>query len=182
MNVPFDKFNASDAARILGVDAATVRGWCKNNVINFIDVSEPGSNNGRYQISESEIDYIKSLIKKFGVRKAMLNYRKDWNMKKEKPKMGDDVINFDIDPLPWYIDLNAYNNEEELTKKIENDVKKELGLPIEEENSKRAKAEKIVDTIMYIQDVKERIEDCRAELNQLLNEYEQLKAEVQEVL
>ena len=174
MNVSYKDINAIDAARMLGVDKTTVQGWCRNEIINFIDVSEPGSKRARYLIRESEVDYIKKLIKKHGVRKAMFFYKKDHDQKiKEAKKVESGVGN-----IPWYMDVD--------TEAIENEVNKELCIPVEEPKEKAAHikldADKIATTIMYIQDIKERIEDCKAELNQLQNEYEQLKKEISDVV
>ena len=50
--------------------------------------------------------------------------------------------------------------------------------PIEVSKDETSSVDKIANTILYIQQVKERIEDCKAELAQLENEYAELKQEV----
>ena len=174
MNVSYKDINAADAARMLGLNMSTVQGWCRNGIIKFVDVSEPDSKKARYMLSESEVEYIKKLIKKHGIRKAMMYYKKDHDVKvKEEKEVESGVGN-----IPWYMDVD--------TEAIENEVKKELCIPVEEPKEKAAPikldADKIATTIMYIQDIKERIEDCKAELNQLQNEYEQLKKEISDVV
>lgn len=161
MNVPYNKINTRDAAKMIGVDYATVAGWCKRNIINFTDLSN-GSGKSRYMISENEVEYIKSLTKQHGVRKAMMYYDKNWNKKSEnigyeRPK--DDSYIFEI-----------ANNvaAEELIESTKN-----LSKGIDIDNLTR--------TILYIQDIKERLEDLEAEKNQLLNELEMLRKEVKEI-
>ena len=155
MNVAFDKISAADAARMLGVDRCTVQGWCRNGIINFTNVGD-GTTVPRYMIEEDEVRYISELIKKFGsTRSAMLRYRKNWrDGRKPVPvKEPEVIINFDPPVVP---------------------EKKEESKPVEKVTS----ADKIANTIIYIQQIKERIEDCKAELEQLENEYAELKQEV----
>lgn len=173
MNVPYKDINAADAARMLGLNMSTVQGWCRNGIIKFVDVSEPDSKKARYMLSESEVEYIKKLIKKHGIRKAMMYYKKDHDVKvKEEKKVESGVGN-----IPWYMDVD--------TEAIENEVKKELRMPVEEEPKekpapKKLDPDKVANNIMYLLDIKERIEDCKAELNQLQNEYNQTKQELKD--
>jgi len=47
MNVAYDQISTADAARMLKVDKTTIAYWCRNGIINFINVSD-GNNKGRY--------------------------------------------------------------------------------------------------------------------------------------
>lgn len=150
MNVAFDKISAADAARMLGVDRCTVQGWCRNGLINFTNVGD-GNTVPRYMIEEDEVHYISELIKKFGsTRSAMLRYRKNWRDGRKPAPVKEPVV------------VECENVFE----------------PIEEPKDTVASADKIANTILYIRRVKERIEDCKAELEQLENEYAELKQEV----
>lgn len=150
MNVAFDKISAADAARMLGVDRCTVQGWCRNGIINFTNVGD-GTTVPRYMIEEDEVRYISELIKKFGsTRSAMLRYRKNWRDGRK--------------PVPV---------KEPTVVECEN-----VFQPIEVTKDKASSADKIANTILYIRQIKERIEDCKAELAQLENEYAELKQEV----
>lgn len=150
MNVPFNKISAADAARMLGVDRCTVQGWCRNGIINFTNVSD-GTAVPRYMIEEDEVNYISELLKKFGsTRSAMLRYRKNWRDGRK--------------PIPV---------KKPTVVECEN-----IFQPIEVPKDEDSSADKIANTILYIQQIKERIEDCKAELAQLENEYAELKQEV----
>lgn len=57
MNVAYDQINTADAAKMLKVDKTTVAYWCRNGIINFINVSD-GNNKGRYMLTEDEVQDI----------------------------------------------------------------------------------------------------------------------------
>lgn len=42
MNVAYTENNAADVAKRLKVDYSTVTGWCRRNIIDYIDVSGGG--------------------------------------------------------------------------------------------------------------------------------------------
>ena len=154
MNVAYNEISVQDAAKMLGVDKSTVAGWCRKNVINFINLSD-GTKKGRYMIPENEVQYLKSLAKEHGsMRRALMAYRKDWNEKK--------------------------NKEEYPTVPVVKSVV--TNITVEEPKTKKFNAENIATTISYIQDIKERLNDIEAEKNQLLNELEELRKEVMEYL
>lgn len=156
MNVSYKDINTLDAARMLKVDKSSVIYWCTNDFINYTNVSD-GVHKKRYLISEEEIDYIKSLIKKHGKRKWRKFYDKDWNKKEEKPM---NVITSDE---AMFI--------EEVREKEEKENKPST-------TTNKVDIDSVAITIGYIQDIKERLKDLEAEKAQLLNEYSQLKQEV----
>jgi hypothetical protein len=89
MNVGFADINAADAAKMIGVDYSTLTGWCRRRLINFVDVSENSSTKARYLIPEKEVDHLIDLKKKYGNRKILLYYKKDWE---EMPMNGDETL------------------------------------------------------------------------------------------
>ena len=176
MNVSYKDINTKDAATMLKLHPSTVSGWCQRGVINFMDVSEKGSTVPRYRIPQDEINYIRGLIKKYGtLKKAMLFYKKDhWkdNMEQANKKQWEepDIVEiknpFEKGMKPEFIEVEDEKPaEEELTKK-----------------PTKFDIDKVTKTILYIQDIKERLEDLEAERNQLINELNECKKEVMEVL
>lgn len=169
MNVGYKELSASDVARMLGLDKTTVAGWCRQNLINFSNVGE-GTQRQRYLISEEEAEYLRTLSKKFGKRKIMSRYRKDWKKGKE-PAQTD-----------------AYN-EEEITK-VPIDERPDLELIVktsEPEIEKYSDAikydeDKLLNAVLHIREVKERINNLNAELAQLENEYKELKQDIMDWL
>ena len=172
MNVAYTENNAADVAKRLKVDYSTVTGWCRRNIIDYVDVSGGVANKPRYQIPEYEVQYLEKLIKDHGVRKAILYY----------DRIGNDHKPHDIEPVekPYEIfkkDAKVAQIAEKTTAKVAEDNKTD-----EKVTKDKFNAEKITNTILYIQDIKERLEDLEAEKNQLLNELEQLRKEVMDVL
>ena len=179
MNVGYKDINCEDAAKIIGVDKTTVRGWCKNNLINYTDISNKGSKKGRYQISESEAHHIAQLVREHGPRKAMMYYEKDWEMVLKEPKINESETKL--------IDASILNTSGRLEDCLPGIGTVETSEKISEDAFKKAATtkfnpDKILNTISYIQDIKERLEDLEAERNQLLNELAELKQEVMSVI
>jgi len=82
MNARFNTNTPKEAAKVLGVSEGVVVGWCRNGVINCNRVGE-GTQKDRYEITDDEVHYLRTIILKFGVKDGMLRYRKDWkNMEK----------------------------------------------------------------------------------------------------
>lgn len=172
MNVKFNENDAKDVARRLKVDYSTVTGWCRRGLINFIDVSSNKSNSARYQIPEEEVVYLESLFKKWGVRKGILHYDKT-RLNKELETVSEPVEKpFSLSDLPanWMVD-----EENETSTSMAEGV-------LDEQNSRRFNAEKLTNTILRIYDIKDRLEDLDAEKNQLTNELNMLKKELQDAI
>lgn len=86
MNARFNTNTPKEAAKSLGVSEGVVVGWCRNGVINCNRVGE-GTQKDRYEITDDEVHYLRTIILKFGVKDGMLRYRKDWkNMEKPATK------------------------------------------------------------------------------------------------
>lgn len=185
MNVPFNKINAKDAADMIGVDYTTVLGWCKKGIINYSDISD-GTGRPRYQLDEEEIECIKKLKKKHGTRKAMLYYKKDWNnkpVKKKEDEWHDDSHIF-LDEAELFSKQNEEFHQEPEVK--EEETQREETQMVEPQEYSYAKddfnVDKITNTILYIREVKERLNDLEAEKAQLLNELESLRKEVMDAI
>lgn len=100
MNVKYTDINCQDAAKSIGVSTATIQGWCRGKLINFVDIGD-GNKKPRYMISEQEVNYLRSLVKSHGKRKALLFYDKDFNMKGEESEMEIcDVPAMEVEEVP----------------------------------------------------------------------------------
>lgn len=106
MNVAYDQISTADAARMLKVDKTTVAYWCRNGIINFINVSD-GNNKGRYMLTEDEVEHIKACIKEFGKNKWVKNYNKNWRdevqplglVEEEASEPVEEKKKFDLDSI-----------------------------------------------------------------------------------
>ena len=157
MNVAYNQINCSDASRIIGVNYSTVVRWCRDGKINATNISE-GTEKGRYVITETEVDYLKTLKQKFG-RHFIRRYRKDWERGRQpatpeqetKPiaTLKDTTLNTNFKP----IDITDTVNIDELAIKIG-----------------------------YIQDLKERLATLEVEKAKLSAKLDVLRDEVLEYL
>lgn len=159
MNVPFNKMDTSDAARIIGVNYATVANWCNKKLINCEDISG-GTGKGRYMIAEEEVFYLKELQKKYGTKKLLLYYDKDHCANTPRNNCVNDNGKEDK-----HIMANR-DDEVRVLKRADN----------------KMDVDKITNTFLYIKDLKERLEDIEAEKNQIKNEIQSLKQEVIDII
>lgn len=206
MNVKYTDINCQDAAKSIGVSTATIQGWCRNNLINFVDIGD-GNKKPRYMISEQEVNYLKSLIKHHGKKKAMLYYDKHQNAIPTANEVEGEWIKMEGEPLvietpvveakrvQFNCDISAEDKQiidsecEKRGMTRTNYIhmllnKSAVSDEIEDNIPTRKPFDKdeLVATISYIQDIKERLEDIEAEKNQLLNELELTKKELIESL
>lgn len=175
MNVAYDQINCNDAAKRIGVDYSTVVRWCRLGIINCVNIGE-GNTQGRYLLEEDEVDYLQDLVKKFGTRKAMLWYRKDKDTRQPKPKEVPVEI-----PAPQkdISDASILNTNNRLHQVLPNVLPPEHEIKFVEPKSERETLiDKVTRNIMYIQDIKERLEDLEAERQQLLSELKECQDEV----
>lgn len=178
MNVGYKDINTLDAARMLKVDKSSIIYWCANDVINYTNVSD-GIHKKRYLISEDEIDYIKSLIKKHGKRNWRKFYDKNWNKKEMKPM---NVITSDE---AMFIEEVSEKEEKEEYPTVKAESAKVIEMSIEEQAPKKKidfDEDKLLNSVLHIREVKEEIENCKARLAQLENEYKEYKQEILEWL
>lgn len=170
MNVPYNEINLSDAARMLGLDYSTLSGWCRNNRINFIDLSN-GTTKPRYMLLDKEVEHLKSEKKKHG-NQFIRYYDKNWDLPQDTEEL----------------DYEEYLEDEEETSTPPS----EISDVVREDEKKAINIDNITTTISYMQDINDRlaaidkeiallneqINDYQAEKNQLTNEYLELKKEV----
>lgn len=183
MNVGYKDINTSDAARMLNVTPNCVSGWCKNGYICAQDLSEKGSTRPRYRISDAEITRVKKLIKKYGIK----TWRKHYMEGHDEPIIP--IPNYRCEPFE---EVENYTEEEEQTvevasietveevKAIEPTVEDVLQAEDDYDNLPTRTdfdAEKALDAILKIQDLKERLSNLNAERNQIINELKIMKEE-----
>ena len=229
MNVDYKHLNLSDVAKMLKVDRATLRSWCLKGYIDYIDVSEPKSNNKRYQFSEDEVSRVKKLMKKYG-KKAWVNHCDEGRNEMLYPRADEDDMEIEYCPMipdpvisepepevekeekvvpvkkPSRIQLNVNitENEEkiiaeacadrniskgEFIKSLINGVVEPKPVPVQTPAPLQAPtptsafdADKALNQILRMQDIKERLDNLDAERNQLNNEYAMLRQEILEVI
>ena len=155
MNVAYNQINCADASKILHIDYSTVVGWCRDNKINCVNVSD-GTQRGRYYITEEEVDYLKSLKQKFG-KPFMKRYRKDWKKGKEPA-----IVYADTDSTITVASIKSTISTEQPKDQVDID---ELAIKIG-----------------YIQDIKQKIEKLDAEREKLTHELEKLREDVTKYL
>lgn len=164
MNPSFNQISTVDAAKMLGVDKTSVANWCRKGIINFIDVSEADSTVPRYVLTEEEVEKIKRAMRRHGKTKWHKHYKKDWGKKSKEASVPKDDSHIFLEKAP-------------IEEKTEPVIESKAELP-----TSKMDADKITTTIMYIKDIKERLDDLEAEKAQLLNEYESLKKEVMDFI
>lgn len=190
MNVSYKELNTVDVAKALKLDKTTVAAWCRKGYINYQDVSEPGSSKPRYQIPQWEFDRIQKLIRKFGKRQWMLYNEKDKVRAAqehmtpiEEKKVEDRGTEFMFIDRP---DLAPIETPEDVeAKRILNELASGEVEPekvSEELKPTKFNPDKVMNTILYIQEIKERLNDLEAEKAQLENELEQCRNEVMGVI
>lgn len=77
MNARFNMNTPEEAAKIIGVTSVAITNWCRDGRINCNDVSN-GSKNGRYEIEDDEVRYIRKLVQEHGARNMLMYYKKNW--------------------------------------------------------------------------------------------------------
>lgn len=182
MNVSYKELNTVDVAKALKLDKTTVATWCRKSYINFIDVSEPGSSKPRYQIPEWEFDRVRKLIAKFGKRNWLLHNEKDKVRAAQEHMTPVEKVEENPDDQAKKM-LNAIAEGKTDYMFIDKPELAPIPLKTAEEKEKaKLNPDKVMNTILYIQDIKERLNDLEAEKNQLLAELEQCRKEVIDVI
>ena len=147
MNVKFDQLNTADVARILKVTASCVSAWCRKGYIRGIDISDEGTSNARWLISEEELARIQRCREKHG---------RNWLMYSMKELQIEDgaVAEEDVKEITYVSDYTP----------------------------PKQSADKI--SILYgnLQQAKEELENIEARRNQLINEINNLRNEIVEML
>ena len=152
------------AAEVMGVERSMVLGWCKNNVINCESAPKEYADRTKYLIEEDECNYIGGLVKKYGTRGALLNYKKSWRNPTVKGEEKEEEM---IDSMLWSLDEDIYYDEPttnfEPTKQTQPTKKTERN------------PDKLVSTVLYAHSLKEKIAKFEDELSKLRAEYTEIK-------
>ena len=186
MNVGYKEMNCADVGKALKLDKSTIAAWCRKGYINFVDVSEPESKRPRYLIPQWEYERVRKLIAKFGKRNWMMYNEKDKVRaaqehvkpieEKKVEEQGETEFMFidrpDLAPVETPEDVEAKRILNELAS---GEVESER---VSEELKPKFDPEKTMNTLLYIQEIKERLNDLEAEKNQLIAELEQCRNEV----
>lgn len=93
MNARIDMYSPEEVAKSVGVTEATICNWCRSGLINSNNVSN-GTDKARYEIDEDEYRHLRDLSRKYGPKKVLLYYKKDWR--------GDVAMKADISPDGMY--------------------------------------------------------------------------------
>ena len=189
MNVDFKSLNTQDVAKMFGVSRSTVQGWCRAGKMCAQDVSESGSKMPRFLITEAEVARCKKLQKKYGKRAWV----------KHALEGRDETVL----PIPAYRCEPVVKIPETIPEEVVEEVKEAItpftavepttepvvkpAAPITEDYSDLPTrsdfdAERVLDTILKIQDLKERLSNIEAERNQIINELKSMKEEILAVI
>lgn len=188
MNVDYKEMNCSDVGNALKLDKSTIQSWCRKGYINFVDVSEPESKKPRYLIPQWEFDRVRKLIAKFGKRNWMMYNEKDKvRAAKEHATLIEEKV---VSEKSEYMfidrpDLAPIENgvsEFKAALKTAEDMTFDMNRIQEEKEKSKFNPDKTMNTILYIQEIKERLNDLEAEKKQLIAELEQCRKEVIDVI
>lgn len=161
MNVAYNEISCADASRMIGIDYTTVTKWCKEGRINCNNISA-GTTNGRWVISEDEVEYIKKLKQKFG-REYMKKYRKDWRIGQQPVESTDNY-----EEVVYVEPTNSVATIKSVVTNITTEEHTKANVDIDE----------IAIKVGYIQDIKNKIEKLELEKQKLMEEYDKLRTEV----
>lgn len=210
MNVSYKSYNCEDVGRMLKLDKVTIASWCRKGFINYTDVSEHKSKRPRYEISDKEVNRIKKLINKYGRRNWLMYNNKDeeLNVCVEDLTPHEDITQLtDEEVEKGMIKLNNSKKAQfnvsiqAEDKKFVDEECKRLGISkgeyitqlirggsvtptpaVEEKATPIFDADKFINQMLRIQDIKERLDNLEAERNQLVNELAMIKKEMIEVI
>ena len=173
-NVGYEDLNCSDVGRMLKLDKSTISAWCRKGYINYQDVSEKNSKKPRYLIPQWEFDRIQHLIRKFGKRNWILYNEKDKeraakeHMYPSPEAVIAPTVSYESIPVPeGFVEQFVEQEEAKVPVKIPEDD---------------FDAEKMLTTIKYIREVKQKIRDLKEELEHYENELSDLRQEVMDTI
>ena len=205
MNVDYKHLNCADVARMLKVDRTSVALWCRNKYIDAIDVSEPGSKKARYQIAEEEVERVKKLLKKYGKHRWTKHCNEGRNEmlypdydeleqeeealvpvsipKKERIQFNVALNQEDEEILKEKCEELNVSKSEYIRSLIRGDNRPHVIVEYKEQQDKPSfDADKFLNQVLRIQEIKERLDNLEAERNQLTYELADIKKEMIEVI
>lgn len=169
MNPTFDQISCSDAAKMLGVSRTSVATWCRHNIVNYIDISEPNSSVPRYVLTETEVDKIKRAMKRHGKQYWTKHYCKTRGI--TSPKKPADDSNMFLNVADDVIICDPSSSSEETVSNVTDSSIDSSG--VSEESVK-----KIKNTIIYIKQIKAQLNDLEQEKAMLTQELETMRKEI----
>lgn len=187
---PDKEYGALTMATYIGVDKTTINKWCREDRIHHRSEKSHHGKGFIHFIPGWEILYIKKIFDKYGkadgkLSPMVLYYKKDVS------KRGIKIMEKGGAGIQWVVDIDTEVPEPKVVE--ETAAKKEL-----EKADKEAKKildeiggvksftepsdDKLLDDFIRLRELKRDIEKYETTLNQMKNEYEELKKEVTEWL
>lgn len=174
MNVGYKDLNTDDVAKMFKVQRGTITRWCHEGYVCAQDIAERGSKKARYLITETEVNRIKKLMKKYGKRMWTQHCREGLDEPVEPVTLEyvPDELEFFEDTAIQFSDVPQKEPQEQNEVIIKTEASIE-NLPVRKDFN----ADKTLDTILRIQELNERLQNIEAERNQIRNELSLLKKE-----
>ena len=158
MNVTYDKFNSNDVAKIIGVAPQTITYWVRKGYLKADNISD-GTEKARYMFSDDEVTRVQGLIKRYGARGWLLHASDD--VRTQKPQWTNvGVVMVPVAEQPKSMPVKADE-------------------PVKPQGFN---ADRVMNKILKLQDLKEELENLDAQRNQLMGEIEILRKEIMEVI
>lgn len=181
------EYNALEVATYIGVDKTTVNKWCREDKIHHRSKKANHGIGNFHFIPGWEVLYIKGLFDKYGkadgkLSPMILYYEKDVN------KRGNKTMGAEI---PWVLDMDTETIEKPKVITAD-DIKKQCQEVTEEDIAARKildeiagvkkftepSDDKLLDSFIRVRELKKDIDNMEAKLNQMKNEYSELKGEI----
>lgn len=96
MNARIDMYSPEEVAKSVGVTSVTICNWCRSGFINCNQVGN-GDKANRYEIEEDEYRYLRDLARRYGPKKVLLYYKKDWKENGTKGPGGIEYTDISAD-------------------------------------------------------------------------------------
>lgn len=113
MNARIDMYSPEEVAKSVGVTSATICNWCREELINCNKVGD-GTKSNRYEITEDEYRHLRDLARKYGPKKVLLYYRKDWSESVKNPANVPGIVikeneNYETSIVANYLGIDKSN-------------------------------------------------------------------------
>lgn len=172
------EYTALEMANLVKVDKTTVNKWCREDKIHHRSIKCKHGKGNIHYIPGWGVLYIKQIFDKYGhadgnISPMVLYYEKDVN------KRGDKKM--DNAGIPWVLDMDTEVPQESQILTAE-DVKKQVSEVTEPDkvasNREEPSDDKLLDSFIRVRELKKDIDNTEAKLNQMKNEYAQLKGDI----
>ena len=177
------EYTALEMANLVKVDKTTVNKWCREDKIHHRSIKCKHGKGNIHYIPGWEVLYIKQLFDKYGhadgnISPMVLYYEKDVNKRGDKKMSAGIPWTLDMDtevPEPKFVEETTAKEELEKANKEAKRILDEIaGVKPNEEPSD----DKLLDSFIRVRELKKDIDNMEAKLNQMKNEYAQLKGEI----